>query len=249
MRTAVFVFILVTGIVFLAQNGKEKTQPLGPPPAPAPVQPTPVPEPAKPKKPWGNQTTPVGVFETKAPDGTEPEVDYPAEQWMKNIGSRKDGSGMCVFTSFEMMCRHAGLEEFRGFRDWCATNYNGGGYPEKLAKLIDAYCKAKNLKVPKYYQYEGADLTFLKTSLASGRFACCTLYYSARYGGRISHMTNCGHAAGPRYWAIVDNNQMRNDDIPPYEWFDGEAAFHRAIGQSYWAVALEMPGLPCPPKN
>lgn len=247
-KTAMFSLLLVAGIVFLSQNEKvKKSEPIGPVVPSSPVTPSKPCPPTPSPGPWGTEQTPVGV--AKSPDGTEPEVDYPAEQWMKNIGSRKDGSGMCVFTSYEMMCRHAGLEEFRGFRDWCATNYAGGGYPSKLAKLVEAYCKAKNIKVPTYYQYEGSDLTFLKTALRSGRFACCTLYYSARYNGRISHMVNAAHCAGPRYWAICDNNKMNRDEIPPYEWFDGEEKFHRAIGQKYWAVVLEMPGLPCPPKN
>ena len=68
-----------------------------------------------------------------APDGTEPQIDYPDDDWLKNVGSRLDGAGMCVFTSFEHSCRWAGLDEFRGFRDWCAQRYPGGGYPEKLA--------------------------------------------------------------------------------------------------------------------
>ncbi len=157
----------------------------------------------------------------------------------------------CVFTSFEMMCRHAGLEEFRGFRDWCAAGYPGGGAPEKLARLVTAYCTAKRIPVPRFYQYEGADLAFLETALRTGRFACVTLYHSARYGGRIYHMVNCGHAAGPRYRNIVDNNRMRNDGIPPVEWFDGVDRFKHAVSINgrYWAVVLERPGLPAPPKN
>lgn len=251
-RFIMFVLFLVAGTVFLASSQSDRTsrsKPLGP--EPVCPDPKPCPNcPDNPRKPWGTlEASPVGDFYSTAPDGTEPEVDYPKEQWFANIGSRVDGAGMCVFTSFEMMCRQAGLEEFRGFRDWCASNYRGGGYPEKLASLISEYCKRKNIPVPRYYQYEGTDLTFLKNSLRSGRFACCTLYYSSRYGGRISHMVNCAHANGPRFYAICDNNQMRNDPIPPYEWFDGEAKFHRAIGDRYWAVVLERPGLPCSPKN
>src|SRR4051794_18070266 len=42
-------------------------------------------------------------FEDPAPDQTEPLIDFPRELWLKNIGSRKDGAGMCVASSLEQM--------------------------------------------------------------------------------------------------------------------------------------------------
>ena len=211
------------------------------------VEPAPEPKPC-PDGPWGPRGASVDAV---APDGTEPDVDYPSESWMANIGSRKDGAGMCVFTAFEMMCRHAGLESFRGFRDWCAENYRGGGHPEKLAALVTAYCKAKNLPPLKFFQYEGADLSVVQRVLATGRFSGVTLYHSKMYGGRIYHAVNCAHGTGPRYYAVCDNNKMRGHPSPPYEWFDGKEAFQHAISVNgrYWAYWLDRPGLPCPPKN
>jgi len=80
-------------------------------------------------------------------------VDLPANQHIKNIGSRIDGAGMCVFTSVEMAANWSGLAGWRGFCDWCAQHYPGGGYPQKLDSLIRAYAKARNLPVPRFLQY------------------------------------------------------------------------------------------------
>ena len=62
--------------------------------------------------------------------------DLPGSQHIKNIGSKVDGSGMCVFTSIEMAALHAGLEQMRGFRNWVAEKYAGGGWPDKVDKLL-----------------------------------------------------------------------------------------------------------------
>src|ERR1700680_2925153 len=78
--------------------------------------------------------------------------DLPGSQHIKNIGSKIDGSGMCVFTSIEMAALHAGLEQMRGFRNWVAENYAGGGWPDKVDKMLTAYFKAKNLPAIPYIQ-------------------------------------------------------------------------------------------------
>ena len=219
-------------------------------PAP-PVQPTPSPPRPGPWDPrWASVDAAGWWVENKAPDGSAAQIDYPADQWIRNIGSKIDGAGMCVFSSFEMMCRWAGLEEFRGFRDWCAQNYPGGGYPEKLAKLVKAYCAKKGIQEPVLYQYEGNDPKVIEQVMRTGRFACITLYNSKRYGGRISHMVNCGHADG-RIGCIVDNNQMGRDSIPPYEWFPSTQALMQACGAGgrVWVAWIERPGAPPMPRN
>ncbi|HEV3143069.1 MAG TPA: hypothetical protein VGZ47_04205, partial [Gemmataceae bacterium] len=55
-------------------------------------------------------------------------VDLPASQHIKNIGSKIDHAGMCVFTSVETAANWSGLAGWRGFRDWCAERYLGGGH-------------------------------------------------------------------------------------------------------------------------
>ncbi len=185
-----------------------------------------------------------------APDGTEPQIDYPDDHWMKNIGSRKDGAGMCVFTSFEHTCRWAGLEEFRGFRDWCAANYPGGGYPEKLYKLVKAYCQAKNIPAAVFdpdkqmIQYEGGKPDLLEAALANNLLPCVTLYHSPRYGGgTIYHMVNCAHLDA-KNGAILDNN------FQPLEWADRETTLRRCkLNGQLWAVVVLFPGPPPLPHN
>lgn len=179
-----------------------------------------------------------------APDGTEPRIDYPDDQWLKNVGSRLDGAGMCVFTSFEHSCRWAGLDEFRGFRDWCATHYRGGGYPEKLQRLLDAYCKAKNLTPPPVIQYEGGATDILDAALRHGYLPCTTLYHSPRYGrGTIYHMVNCAHLDAQR-GAVLDNNER------PLEWADRATTLRRMKLQGkLWAVVVLAYGPPPFPYN
>lgn len=178
------------------------------------------------------------------PDGTEPQIDFPDEHWLKNIGSRLDGAGMCVFTSFEHSCRWAGLDEFRGFRDWCATHYRGGGYPEKLQRLLDAYCQAKGLTPPQVIQYEGSSAEILDAALRNGYLPCTTLYRSPRYGrGTIYHMVNCAHLDAAR-GAILDNN------FRPLEWADRETTLGRMKLQGkLWVVVVLAYGPPPFPYN
>lgn len=246
---------LVLGVLalgaWMGSDGAPPTTPAAPLLPPCPPN-----KPCPPRKPWLT-TSPASVdasawmIENTGPDGTQPIIDYPQDQWIRNIGSKIDGAGMCVFSSAEMMFRYSGLEEFRGFRDWCAQNYPGGGYPEKLAKLIKAYCNKKGIPEPVYYQYEGSDTAFLDVALKTGRMVCCTLYNSKRYGGRISHMVNGGHSDARGVYCIIDNNQMRGDGVPPYEWFKTREEFINACGagRRMWFVAMGRPGAPPMPRN
>jgi hypothetical protein len=187
----------------------------------------------------------VGEENHVAPDRkTEAQVDYPADLWMQNIGSKIDGSGMCVFTSAEMAAIWAGHDEFRGFRDWCASHYPGGGYPEKLDKLIAAYCKAKSIQVPGYIQYEGQSMDIAAKALRNGQMVCSTLYRSPRYGsGIIYHMVNLAHWGPGNYGAIQDNN------FRPYEW-DTVSGMEPRLKQGgrVWLMVWKRHGPPPPPK-
>lgn len=175
---------------------------------------------------------------TVAQAGHEPAIDYPEDQWLKNVGSRMDGAGMCVFTSFEHSCRWAGLDDFVGFRDWCARHYPGGGYPEKLQRLLDAYCKAKGLAAPVVIQYEGESPEVLEAAIRNGHLPCVTLYSSPRYRGRIYHMVNCVHLDAER-GAILDNNER------PLEWADRATTIQRLKLQGkLWCVVVLAHGPP-----
>jgi hypothetical protein len=220
--------------------------------APAPII---VPVPVQPSKPDDtarrrHPLRPHRAVEAPAPDGTEPMVDYPKELWFRNIGSRIDGAGMCVFTSFEFTCLWSGLDEFHGFRDWCAQRYPGGGYPEKLAKLVKAYCTAKQIPRERFdpdrdlIQYEGADPTWIESCLKNGWLPGVTLYRSPRYGGgTIYHMTCCAFL-GPKWGCTLDNNFW------PLEWAPRDEWLRRIKLQGrYWAFAVISPGPPPSPTN
>lgn len=177
-----------------------------------------------------------------------PQVDFPSREWMKNIGSRLDGSGMCVFTSIEMAAIWSGIEEFRGFRDWCAQNYPGGGYPEKVDKLIAAYCNAKGISNPGYSQHEVSSTEVLVKALKSGRMPAVTLYRSPRYNGVIYHMVNSVHW-DEKYAATMDNNKFGNDPLPPVEWGSPQEMENRVkLGGKIWVFVWNKHGPPPVPR-
>lgn len=235
---AAVVLALILGVAYVSDRPK-------PAPIPAPVV-VPLPPIVIPKIPdFPRRPGSIGPV---APDGTEPQVDFPEWEWMQNVGSEIDGYGMCVFTSFEMMCRWAGLEEFRGFRDWCAKHYPGGGYPSKLAKLVKAYCVEKGVREfdpdKHLIQYEGTSVELLEDALRNGNLPCVTLYYSPRYGKRtIYHMVNCAHLDS-KSGAILDNN------FKPLEWASRVETIRKMKQRGeIWIVAIAIPGPPPLPRN
>lgn len=253
--------VIAGALLWLATHWQRvPSAPVAPHPAPVPEPlPPPSPEPVKPARkprlPWreaaeGEQL--IGA-QPNAPDGTEPEVDYPDAEWMKNIGSKLNGAGMCVFTSFEHSARWAGVEEFRGFRDWCAARYPGGGYPEKLHKLIVAYCAAKSIPREVFdperdvVQIEAPPdkaVALIEAALRQNVLPCVTLYYSPnRYRGRIYHMINLAHLDATR-GAELDNNYR------PLEWSARAETIRRmTLNGRIWAVCILRPGPPPLPRN
>jgi hypothetical protein len=169
-----------------------------------------------------------------------PAVDFDPDLWFKNIGSRIDGAGMCVFTAAEFMFLQLGMNEFKGFRDWCAAKYPGGGYPSKLAKCVKEFCAAKHIPEPELRQYEGSDPAFVQTALANGWMPGVTLFHSPRYGaGKIYHMTNCVLMNG-QFVEIQDNN------FKPIEVCGFEEGLRRIKDNGqYWSFVIV--GHPAPP--
>lgn len=183
-------------------------------------------------------------------DGASISVDLPDDQQMKNIGSKIDKKGMCVFSSIEMAARYQGLEDMRGWRDWCAQKYRGGGWPEKVDKLLDAWWTQKGIKPIPYLQYEGKSPEELMRVIdRTNRMACITYGYSPRYGqGYIAHMVN-GVLYGDRYGVALDNNFIRT-----YEWMPAPELVRRmrlspgGKEGSAWVFVWLTPGAPPPPK-
>jgi hypothetical protein len=185
-------------------------------------------------------------------DGQEVTCDLPAEQHIKNIGSHRDGAGMCVMSSVEMAARWDGLEDYRGLRDWCA-NEPGGAYPEKVEDQLRRYARTIGLSEPLYFQYTGDNPEpLLELIDRTGRMACFAYGYSPRYGGgAINHMV-CGARYAGRYAVVLDNNFPGT-----YEWMSPDelvrrmkmaaGAGGRPVRNPAWIFAwLEAPPPPVP---
>lgn len=250
-----------------------------PAPAPCPGPgPCPVPQPKPKPSPWGPRTRgPVGldanlysplfpqdedpyaplidaagpsIVNDRSHDGEEVTADFPAEEWIKNIGSHADRAGMCVMSSIEMNALYLGLEQFRGLRDWCAQQ-PGGGWPDKVDEQIAAYCKAKGIKPVPYLQFTGVDPTPILAQLdRAGLPFCCTYGYSPRYGRQtIAHMV-FGVKYGGRFGVIVDNNEIGGlTREHRFEWMGTDELLNRMRhpSGSAWVFAWVAPPPPAPP--
>lgn len=179
-----------------------------------------------------------------APDNqTEVQIDFPLTEHITNIGSKKDGAGMCVMSSIEMAARWSNLESMRGLRDWCAKE-PGGGWPEKVDKQLAKYVKEfKVTPKPSYIQYEGKDPQILRAALETGRFPAIT--YSGkdkvRYSGTIAHMVCLAHL-DDNFAAIWDNNGKPGELI----WMNTKEFMDRwTDGSSGWTFIWISP--PPPP--
>ena len=212
-KTLAILAALGLGALVCFSGDDSPPKPLDPVPAPCPPD-QPCPPKPKPRKPWGNQAGPVGPFGKislggpVAPDGlSEVQIDYPLNQRMGNIGSKVDGLGMCVSTSVEMSARCAGLDQMRGFRDYCA-NEPGGAGPSKMDRQIKAFCQAKGISVPIYVQYQGNDPAAVAMLLKTCRMPSVTYggMDSVRYPNAIQHMVNAVSLTDK--WAcLLDNNE------------------------------------------
>jgi hypothetical protein len=258
--------------LFLGAQRDALPQPV---PAPAPCPPD-QPCPVKPKRPWQpKQEAPVGAYEVCsnsvspspdyrgrqwgasvggpiAPDGSEIQVDLPGELHRKNSGGMGPGgpgtgSGLCVFTSIEHAAIWQNVTQLNGFQKWM-TSKPGGGYPEKVDKMIAEFCAERKLPVPKYLQVQGNDLEILKLALNTGRMPGITYSYSpsGRYGGqRIAHMVNLVHGDG-KNWCVLDNNFPGADK---YEWMNTQEFVRAYTAGEGWSVILLSPPPPPSPRN
>lgn len=89
----------------------------------------------------------------------------------------------------------------------------GGGYPEKVDRMIAAFCSEKGLPEPSYVHIIGSSdwheiVEVLKTAVANGYLPCitwgtdCTVYQNTP----IAHMVNLIYL-DDEWGAIVDNNR------------------------------------------
>jgi hypothetical protein len=184
-------------------------------------------------------------------EGVNISVDLPEKEHIRNIGSKLDGAGMCVFSSIEMSARYQGLEQMRGYRDWWASVSRGGGWPEQVDKSLNAWWKHKGITPIPYLQYEGKDpAPLLHLIDKTNRMASITYGYSPRYGSRIAHMTNAV-LFHEKFGVVLDNNFPGEK---AYEWMTKEELISRMRMQTNgqqggaWVFVWLTPGSPPPPK-
>lgn len=180
--------------------------------------------------------------------GEELSADLPGGEQLKNVGSRKDGLGMCVMSSIEMAARWQGLEALRGLRDWCARE-GGGAYPSKVDDQLKRFCAAQGVPLPRYVQAEtGSPEEILELLDRTRRLACITYGTGERYAGRtIAHMTCCPKFSG-RYGVCLDNNFPGDQS---YEWMARAELLRRIkhpAGRA-WVFAWLDGAPPLPPFN
>jgi hypothetical protein len=189
---------------------------------------------------------PIGAISTGGPlaaDGkTQVTCDLPVSERQKNVGGR-NGAGLCVFTSIMHSARWQNEHRLENFQEQMRKE-PGGGYPEKVDKMISKY----GAGTP-YVQYEGADPSILKAALAGGRMPGVTYNgHDPHYRGTIAHMVNlvCFDEAA-NLAAILDNNFIGENELV---WLSIPEFMQRwKGGRSGWAVVLLNPPPPPVPKN
>jgi hypothetical protein len=161
---------------------------------------------AQPTKGFSPTTAPV------SPDGIRATVDLPVSQHMKNTGGSDgprgpgSGSGLCVFTSLQHSAYWQNIRTLDGFREWM-THKPGGGYPQKVDKMLAQFCREKGVTLPPYVQHTGGDAAFLELALKTGRMPAVT--YCGRddfYPFTIAHMVSLAYL-DDKQAAIIDNNR------------------------------------------
>ena len=176
------------------------------------------------------------VVDGNTHNGVEIQIDLPESQHVRNFGAPRDGKGLCVFATMDMIAR---WHNIRPLFDVINKVESGGGWPEKVDEVARKF--APDLKI---VQYQGKDLTLLENSLQDGRPVAVTYGYGERYGMKtIYHMVMLVHLDS-EYAAILDNNFPGT-----YEWMPRQEFARRWIhpGGYGWAyVFLAHPPPPVP---
>lgn len=181
-----------------------------------------------------------------SPTGQEIQIDLPSDHHIKNKGG-SDGAGLCVFASLNHSAYWHNLAGLQDLFQWM-RKYPGGGYPEKVDRMIRKKCEEAHVPVPEFINRETSDLALLERACANGHMPGVTYAFSptGRYGGqRIAHMVSLVHARGNE-WAILDNNYPGT-----IEWMSREQ-FKRAFTggrDKGWCVIFLSPGPPPIPSN
>jgi len=244
--------------------GAPATPTTAPTPAPvAPVAPvpTPAPDPVKPRPCPPNRPCPreqdASSASTEAapgkpvvggkvaPDGvTEITADLPASEKKKNTGGMGprgpgSGAGLCVFTSIEYAARWQNERRLFDLQEKM-THEPGGGYPEKVDKMLAKYAPGVQ-----YGQHTGGDPAVLEAVLASGRM-CGVTYngHDPHYSGGVAHMVDLVYF--DKDWACITDNNYPGDN--EFVWMSRAEFLQRwKTNNGGWAFfLLNSPPPPCP---
>ncbi len=178
-----------------------------------------------------------------APDGEEVQNDLPKEFHIRNRGG-SDGAGLCVFASLNHSAIWQEVTPLKQIFEYMWTQ-PGGGYPDKVDKIIKDICTSKGVPIPPYIQIESGDIDILKLACKTGRIPGVTYNYSpsGRYGGKkIAHMVTL-LSADDKNFCVLDNNFPGT-----YEWMT-PAEFQRVHSQNGWSVIFLASGPPPAPEN
>jgi len=179
-----------------------------------------------------------------APDRAEVQNDLPAEFHVRNRGG-SDGAGLCVFASLKHSAIYQEVTPLKEIFEFMFTR-PGGGYPDKVDKVIRDICKQKGVPVPPYIQVEGKDIEILKLACKTGRVPGVTYGFSpsGRYGGqRIAHMVTLLHA-DDKWFCVLDNNFPKT-----YEWMTPQEFQRAYTSDGGWCVIFLDSGPPPVPEN
>ena len=240
------------------QPPQEPVNPAPKQPAPPPAPPKKPDEPKKPRlpKPWGPHTNVRSDVENpdvgspgkpveggkKSPDGAvEMVCDLPEKERKKNIASK--GLGCCVFRSMEYCGRFQNEKELYDLPERMVQKGTpGGGYPEKLTKIMQEYCPDV-----KWGQDTSGDPAVLEAVLKSGRPAGVTYDgHDVHYGGSIAHMVQCVYYDRGTGWAAISDNNFIKDT--QYVWMSCDEFNKRwkGGGGGWCAFLLASPPPPVP---
>ncbi len=176
-------------------------------------------------------------------EGTAATVQLPVDLQLRNtVGV--DGQGNCVFATLDMCARYQSIDGLIGVMDRMRTREKGGGWPEKVERIIKAYGGVDaDVEI---VQYQGTDPAILDLAMRTGRPAGVTYGYGEFYGGKtIAHMVLLAHLDENRA-AIIDNN-----DPGHWTWMS-RAEFLKRWGHpggQGWAYVLIAPPPPPVPHN
>ncbi len=179
----------------------------------------------------------------QGPDGRWIRCDMTMNLFMRNTGG-SDGAGLCVFTSIQHSVHYQGLGLY-GFRKFMESK-PGGGWPQKVDRMLKEFASARNLRIPPYRHLYGLQsINEVKMAVNKGYMVCTTwgTDYS-HYGGQtIAHMVNMVYL-DDEWGAILDNNFINEFLWVKRPSFDKYVAWTGGRNDGAWFIIFDVNGIP-----